>query len=210
MKNNDDILEQVGCLFNKFGIKSVTMDDISREMGISKKTLYQFVSDKDDLVAKAVAHDFNRAIAARDQTIGNSKDAIEQLIRLQLWINIKIKHYSHAIEYDLKKYYPAVFAELKSRKRESMFNMFYGNILRGKKEEIYRNNIKEEIIAKLFVYTIDSIADNQVISIEEFVSNQFHKEIIEYHIRGIANKKGISLLENYLLNEEFNPEMNNN
>jgi AcrR family transcriptional regulator len=190
-----NILEKVRCLYLKYGIKSITMDDVSRELCISKKTLYQYVTDKSDLVAKVLdlelkrrSYDFN----TNGKEFGN---AIEELILVNKHVINLLKEYNPSTAYDLKKYYPDLFKKFQEQRLKEMFNWVLNNIKRGKKEGLYRNELDEHIIAKLFVHRNEVlIIESDTFDLNEFTSNKFISEMIIYHIRGIATEKGIEVL----------------
>jgi AcrR family transcriptional regulator len=190
-----NILEKVRCLYLKYGIKSITMDDVSRELCISKKTLYQYVTDKSDLVAKVLdlelkrrSYDFN----TNGKEFGN---AIEELILVNKHVINLLKEYNPSTAYDLKKYYPDLFKKFQEQRLKEMFNWVLNNIKRGKKEGLYRNEHDEHIIAKLFVHRNEVlIIESDTFDLNEFTSNKFISEMIIYHIRGIATEKGIEVL----------------
>lgn len=182
----------------RYGIKSITMDDVASQLSISKKTLYQHVSDKDDLVGKVV--DLEIELQQEDaKSIHEKKfNAIEQLLMVSKMVNHKLKQTNPATEYDLRKYYPQHYQRLVKFRRERMYSNVVMNIQKGKKEGIYRHELDEDVIGKLQVSRVENMMENDVFTIDEFTSPKFFHEVFIYHIRGIANKKGIDFLENKL------------
>lgn len=203
MEKIDEMLERVTGLYRKFGIKSITMDDISRELCISKKTLYQFFNDKDDMVNKVIDHELTSSINCLDRVRANAGNAFEELFEVNRLILTIVKKYSPAFEYDLRKYYPEAFQALVQKKREKMYEYVLENIRRGKKEGIYRNELEEEIIAKMHVSRMEHFKDNSMFSIDEMTKAPAFKEIFIYHIRGMANNEGLKILEDSMDKFEF-------
>ena len=199
----ENIVERVLCLYRKFGIKSVTMDDVARELGISKKTLYQYFSDKDDLVAKIIEYEGSRRESEFDKITGAQLDAIAELLAVTRYLNVMMKDHSVVIDHDLKKYYPAHHARIQELSRNRMYESVLQNMRKGKSEGIFRQDLNEEIIAKLHVSRVMCMYDNPIYSVTEMTSPKVFSEILIYHIRGIANEKGIQMLENYLKNDEY-------
>lgn len=197
------ILRKVRTLYRKYGIRSVTMDDISHELGISKKTLYQYVRDKDDLVRQFVEMEMNDHDNRMNISCTEDNNAIEQLLEISRCISILLKDHSMAAEYDLKKYYPDLYSKVRDLKRNHMLKFILSNLIKGKEEGIYRKEMNVEIIAKLNVSIIDNIFDNEVITISEFLDTRFFYEFFVYHIRGIANATGLQLLDEQLDKYEF-------
>jgi TetR/AcrR family transcriptional regulator, cholesterol catabolism regulator len=191
----NNILERVRVLFMRYGIKSVTMDDIARELGVSKKTLYQYVEDKTDLVKKILHVEIEKRNHDFCLPNDNNLNAIEELISVNQHINEMIKDYNPSCEYDLKKYYTSLYKKFIENRREKMFQWVLNNLIKGKKEGLYREDLDEIIIAKLYVLRIESIHETEMIPLNEFTSYKFYNELMTYHIRGIANKKGIDFFE---------------
>jgi len=190
-----NILLKVRELYMKYGIKSITMDDVAMELGISKKTLYQFVTDKDDLVGKFIDNE----IAVRQEEIckcfGIGFNAIEELFEISIFMNKLIRDQNPATEHDLKKYYPQHFQKTIKARREGIYNYILLNLKKGIKEGLYRKDMNIEIIAKLYLSRTENNELNKLFSVEEFTSIKPFIEVLTYHIRGIATEKGILVLE---------------
>ncbi|MGE0078647.1 MAG: TetR/AcrR family transcriptional regulator [Bacteroidales bacterium] len=196
------IVEKVCALYTRYGIKSITMDDVASNLGISKKTLYKYVTDKDDLVGKVIDIQIEGIHSDLDCKDCKDLNAIEELLIVSKLVNQKLKHINPGTLYDLKKYYAHHYERFANARREKMNTNIINNIKKGKKEGLYREELNESIIAKLQLARIESIVDNAYFSIEEFTSAQFFQEIFVYHIRGMANQKGIDFLETKL--KDFN------
>lgn len=202
-----NLIIKVRALYVKYGIKSMTMDDVARELGMSKKTLYQFVHNKDELVSH-VCELINNERAGIFRKIHSKKlNAIQSLMYVNKLVSKILKEHNPGMEYDLKKYHPEVFFKVREKAHKAMYNSVLENLKQGKKEDLYRSNLDDELIAKLYVSRIDSITHNDLIMREEMVKPEFTNQLIEYHIRGIANDKG--LIEYEYCKQNFNTETNN-
>jgi AcrR family transcriptional regulator len=186
----------VRLLYMKYGIKSVTMDDVARELGISKKTLYQYVIDKNDLVGKFIDLEIDIRTKEIYDCIKTGFNAIEELFELTTFMIRITREHNPATEYDLKKYYPVHYQKIIETRRTGIFNFILQNLKKGQNEGLYRDDLNEEIIAKLYLARSESIHLNDLYSIEEFTSSEIQTELLRYHIRGIASEKGIIALEN--------------
>jgi len=199
-----NILLKVRELYTKYGIKSITMDDVAMELGISKKTLYQYVTDKDDLVGKFID---NEIILRQEQICKCFKtdfNAIEELFEISIFMNKFMKDQNPATEHDLKKYYPHHYYKTVKVRRERIFDYILINLKKGKEEGLYREELNEEIIAKLYLSRVESIHLNDLFTVEEFTSIRLFIELLNYHIRGIATEKGIMVLNKKLKELETN------
>lgn len=206
MEEFDDIVVKVSSIYQKYGIKSVTMDDVARELGVSKKTLYSFVTNKEELVEKFIAYQMHERKRSVNKVFSEGLNAIDELLEVNKHVIEMLKSYNPATEYDLRKYYPHLYSKLRVKRMENMYNAILRNIEKGKAEGLFRAELKSEIIARVHVSRIESGFSSEVFSIEELTSEQFVNEMMIYHIRGIANSKGIELLENRILtnNKENN------
>lgn len=200
----NNILEKVKWLYLKYGIKSVTMDDVSHELGISKKTLYQHVKDKSDLVEKVIELEMQKRQSDLRCIENSDLNAVEELIEVSKRVINMLKNFNPATEYDLKKYYPDLYDRIMKSRRAHMHASIIENIRKGRKEGLYRADFSEDIIAKLIVMRFENLFTSGMFNSEELSSKALYKELFVYHIRGIANKKGIEILENKL--HEFNNE----
>lgn len=193
-----NILTRVRELYMKYGIRSITMDDVSNELGISKKTLYQYVTDKDDLVGKFVESE----ISVRQEEICKcfkvGYNAIEELFEISIFMNKLMKDQNPVTEHDLKKYYPHHYQKTVKTRREAIYAYIILNLRNGKKEGLYRDDLDEEVIAKLYLSRVENIHHNDLFSVEEFTSMKLFMELLTYHVRGIASEKGITVLEEKL------------
>jgi TetR/AcrR family transcriptional regulator, cholesterol catabolism regulator len=197
------ILTKVGCLYKKYGIKSVTMDDVSRELGISKKTLYQYVTDKNELVSLVIDLEIDYHVNNFDKVFNQGLNAIDEIFEVHKILHQMIREHNASEEYDLKKYYPDQYQKILTVKRDQIYSHSMTNLKKGKKEGLYRPEIKEEIIAKIQLIRILSTIDYQIFTEEELISPKSFLEVFVYHIRGIATDKGLKILENKLKEQEI-------
>lgn len=180
------------------------MDDVARELGISKKTLYQFVSDKDELVGKFIDNEIEIRQEQICKCFKIELNSIEELFEISLFMNKVIRDQNPATEYDLKKYYPHHYQKIVKIRRERMYNYILLNLQKGKEEGLYRVELNEQVIAKLYLSRSESIHFDELFTIEEFTSIDLFIELLSYHVRGIATTKGIEVLENKIKQIEIN------
>jgi AcrR family transcriptional regulator len=190
-----NILLKVRELYMKYGIKSITMDDVAMELGISKKTLYQFVTDKEDLVGRVIDIEIELRQEQICKCFRIGFNAVEELFEISIFMNKIILDKNPATEHDLKKYYPQQYQKIVKTRREGIYNYILLNLSKGIKEGLYRKDLDVEIIAKLYLSRSENIHFNELFTVEEFTSFKLFLELLTYHIRGIATEKGIIVLE---------------
>jgi AcrR family transcriptional regulator len=190
-----EIVKKVYELYRQFGIRSVTMDDVVRELGISKKTLYKHFKDKTDMVLAVMEYDFETKKEEYIKCFGAQLNAVEELINYSILQLKIIMDHKPTLIYDLKKYYPAVFDHFNKLKRENMYNGLLMNLERGKKEGLYRSDLNVELIARLNIVRVEGMMNSKIFKPEEIRSHEFFKELMKYHAYGIVSEKGRKVLE---------------
>jgi len=189
-----EFVAKVCDLFKTYGIKSITMDDVSRELGISKKTLYQHFKDKSELVVIVLQREFDQKAEEFNNAMENKPNAIEEVfgyfsVQMELLVNQKPNFI-----YDLKKYYPLIYQRFTKQKNDRMMDKVLNNLIRGKKEGLYRKDLNEEIITKMHIARIESLMSSGIFSMEELMSPLFFLEAFKYHLYGIVSEKGRDIL----------------
>ena len=199
------MIAEVTELFMRYGIKSLTMDEVARQLGMSKKTIYQHVSDKKDLVKQCV----QLAISDEQCILCDVKDqngnAIDILLDINKRVSEKIQNVQPSVMYDIERYYPEAFKIMQNHKKEFVFNMIRENMELGIKEGLYRENLIPEIIASSYIAMTNQLFNPDPINPPEHNFQILHKEIARYHIRGIASEAGRKYLK-----EKLNTDIDNN
>jgi AcrR family transcriptional regulator len=189
------ILEQVRRLYYRYGIKSVTMDDVAKHLCISKKTLYEYFTDKEDLVRKIVLLDHNNRSKFFREIKNRNLNALEELFEVYKMINTIFRDYNASMEYDIHKYYPELYSMVKEIRRKKIYDTMYNNMNKGKKEGLYRKELNSKIIARLLVFKVENMYDTDIFTMEELISVKVFNEIFVYHLQGILNAKGRTFFE---------------
>ena len=195
------IIESALNLFMREGVKTVNMDDISSFMGISKKTLYQYVNNKADLVEKAFRLYQSRILGMISNIQEKNENAIDELFKIDEKLCLMLKNRPPRLINNLKKYYPNVWEILDEIKKKHLFTCITENMDRGKEQGLYRNEANSNIIAKLMMNTVDALVDDATFPHTQYDFKSLLKENRIYHIRGIATDKGIKYLEQKLKND---------
>ena len=194
-KKAETIIQQVSQLYLKYGIKSVTMDDVARELGVSKKTLYEHFNDKADLVKKFILFSIENIESQFTQATARRLNAIDTLIEISKMITSFLGDFNPSISYDLQKYYPSIWKMLIDYKRNRVYVNVRENLLKGMQEGLYRSDINVDIIAKVYVSRIEYSMDFDYKSFIDVNPTLLYDEMLKYHIRGIASIIGIEYFE---------------
>lgn len=192
ISDKDRILNSALALYSKFGIKSITMDDLCRELGMSKKTLYQHVEDKNDLITQVLEHEKVIHQQIWDKMTRSDLNAIDELIHVNRQVHLNQGIHSPTFYFDLKKYYPQIYSEWMSNKRERMYEMIHRNLQKGLDEGLYREDLNPATISKLHMSRTETLHSSEILEEEEIAHPDFIDEVFKYHIHGICNDKGLA------------------
>ncbi len=195
-------------LYREFGIKSVSMDDIARNLGMSKKTLYQFIQDKHELIESVVRFLKDKIIGSFAVFHSNEFNAIEQFFELQKMVQPERNNYRPSFYYDMNKYYPELMNGIKEEKLKCIEEAMLANLKQGKEEGFYQEDIDENIIARVLVsyhlFTFDPNAG--LFSEVEVMEDKTFEEVFKYHFRGVCTKKGMDELQKLFCDSKTNKQ----
>lgn len=192
------IINEADQLFSQFGFKSVTMDDIAKHLGISKKTIYQHFADKNDLVNVLMEARFEIHDCEMKAYADKAKDAVEEVFLGLEDMNEWLKTLNPKLFYDLQKYYPAAWLKFKEFKEKNLKISVANNLTRGVDEGIYRSDINIPILTELrmeHTQLIFSQYDHYAKS--KYGIIQVMMEVTQHFLYGIVNEKGKELIEKY-------------
>jgi AcrR family transcriptional regulator len=189
------ILERTVELFSEFGIRNLNMDDISRSLGISKKTLYLYVKSKEDLIEKLFSFDDFKMDAEFAKIKAENLNAIEVLIRVSLITFEEMGKFDPKLTFELKKYYESIFNQFIVRKQNHIFNLISMNIEKGIAEGLYRKDLNIELVSGLYVRNLVLMHNKDFCIVEKVTFAQVFEVMFENHIRVISNAEGLTYFE---------------
>jgi AcrR family transcriptional regulator len=200
MEITDKIKTEAASLFLRYGIKSITMDDIARSLGISKKTIYQSYKDKNEIVLM-VARDFLDSESGRIRKIYASKsNAIEKLTMFSAMMRETFTKINANVLFDLKKYYPDAWNYYLSFKQDVFYKSILQLLSQGIEEGFFRKELNTEVIAKIRLEQVQWIFDDQIFPPDHFNFKDVQIQIFDHFIYGIVTPKGYKLLEKHAKN----------
>lgn len=187
-------------MFLNLGFKSVTMDDIAKTSGVSKKTIYAHFSNKTDLVEAVTDYLFDSICEGIDLIHEQQKNPIVELFEIKKFVMQHLKDEKSSPQYQLQKYYPKIYVDLKKRQFEVMQESIKENLTRGIDMELYRTSLDIDFIARMYFHGMVGIKDKDLFPLNDYSMNTLMNYYLEYHLRGICTEKGIQDLENQLYN----------
>ncbi|MDY8136847.1 TetR/AcrR family transcriptional regulator [Aquimarina sp. 2201CG5-10] len=197
----EKIIERANDMFLNLGFKSVTMDDLASEMGISKKTIYTHFQNKTKLVEATTNYIFCKISNGIDDILSEKNEPIEELYAIKAFVMFHLKNEKTAPQYQLQKYYPKIHSTLKGKQFDVMQECVIENLKRGIQKGVFRDNINVEVISRLYYIGMVGIKDQLMFPMQFFPITKLMEDYLEYHVRGIATEKGLNIL-NKLIKEQ--------
>ena len=193
----DRIKTKAHALFVQYGLRSVSMDDIAKALGVSKKTIYQYYTDKDELVDEVMEAVFENDRICCERDTANADNAIHDIFLAIDYIVELFKSMNPSLLYDLQKYHPNTFEKFIAHKDNFLYNMILDNIKRGIVEELYRSDLKTEILARFRVEAI-MLPFNPTFQ-NKMKANiaQIEEEITIHFLFGLVTPKGYKMAIKY-------------
>jgi len=193
----DRILQKANDLFMRYGIRSITMDEIATQLGISKKTIYQFFTDKDEMVEAVVDQEIKRNEEECRGFRTNSDNAVHEIFIALEEMEEMLKGMNPLIMYDLEKHHPKAFKKFRDHKYLLMYKMVKENLERGVKEEIYRLDMNFDVVAKSRIESVFMSFNQDIFPHSRYRIPEVCYELASLFLNGITNSKGRKLIEKY-------------
>ncbi len=177
-----------------YGFKSVSMDDLSTQMGISKKTIYKYFDGKEELISSCLKDYLRQEEQLLQHLEQSSVDAVEDMIRTSEHFMNTFREMRSGNLYELQKYYKSVWLQIVDWESQFIKQRMSNNLKRGISEGLYRDNIDPEIISDLYVQNIYNIVSNTK-KYEKLGLDRTLRQHILYHLHGILSVSGIAQVE---------------
>lgn len=195
--NKERIKLQATDLFMKYGVRSVSMDDIANSLGMSKKTIYQFYADKDELVDAVVLHEIQHNEHCCELDRQGSENAIHELFLAMDMVVEMFHSMNPSLLFDLQKYHPKAFQKFHAHKNEFLYNVIRENLVRGIKEDLFRDDINIDILARYRVEMMLLPFNPEFQSKVKHNLAEIEEELILHYLFGLVNMKGYKMILSY-------------
>lgn len=191
-------------LVMQYSIRSVSMDDIAAHLGMSKKTIYQYFKDKDELVEAVVDNviDTNQCICNDDRE--KADNAVHEIFLVMEMMVEMFKTMNPSILFDMQKYHPAAFRKFQRHRNEYLYNVCKQNLERGIREELFRPEINTDIMARYRVETMLTAFNPEFQRMVKESLIVIEEEIIIHYLFGLVTLKGYKLILAYMEQREKN------
>lgn len=190
-------------LFFRFGVKSITMDEVAKNLAISKKTIYQFFKDKDDLVARATEWHMMKEEAIIREIAETAIDPVDEVLKISERIGTMLEGVNPSLLFDIEKFHPKAWKKFQEHKSNCIINTLVANMKKGIEKGLYRKDIDVEVMSILRMEEIQMPFNPHIFPSSKFKIQKVQVQFIEHYLYGICTLKGHKLINKYKqINEE--------
>ncbi len=197
MEPRERIANKAHELFMRYGIRSVSMDEVASQLGMSKKTIYQFYADKDSLVADVIDIELDASQCECNQHKANSENAIHEIfMAVDMLLEVLTKMNPNVL-FDLEKYHPVAFKKHNEFKNKFLYTIIKENLEWGKQEGLYREEVNTEIMARFRLAATYLVFNPEMFPVGKNSLTTVVTEITDNFLYGLATAKGQKLIQKY-------------
>jgi len=180
-------------LFMRYGIRSISMDDIARHLSVSKKTLYQHFADKEDIVTVTCKSHLDRNAAEFQSVRKTTRNAIEELVQLSVCLKQNMQDMNPSLLFDLQKYHPKAWNVWLNHKNNFIRESVVRNLKQGMEEGYFRPEMDAEVIAAVRLELMQLAFNEEIFPRERFRMADVQTQIFDHFISGLLTEKGRKL-----------------
>jgi AcrR family transcriptional regulator len=197
MDVKERILSKAADLFFRYGIRSITMDEIATQLGISKKTIYQFFTDKDDMVSAVIDQEIHKheeeCVLFRQQ----AENAVHQVFLAQESADEMLSYTNPLMLYDLEKHHPRAYKRLKEFKYQFLYQVLIDNLQWGIEEGVYRSDLDKDVVIKTRIENAFLVFNPDVFPHTRYKVAEVAYELAILFLHSVVTDKGKLLIEKY-------------
>jgi len=197
MDHKERILVKSHELFNRYGIRSVSMDDIAAQLGMSKKTLYQYYTDKDELVNAVFDIELSNSKTQCVECTKKGENAIHEVFLSFDVVEEMLKTMNPSVLFDMEKYHPSAYKKFDDFRNGFLYRIIRSNLERGIKEELYRPEIDTDILSRYRLYSVLLSFNPEVFPLSKTNAAYIEQQLLELFLFGLATPKGQKLIQKY-------------
>jgi len=197
MEVKERILTKAADLFFRYGIRSITMDEIATQLGISKKTIYQFFTDKDDMVTAVIDQEIRKheeeCVLFRQQ----AENAVHQVFLAQESADEMLSYTNPLMLYDLEKHHLRAYKRLKEFKYQFLYKILIDNLQWGIEEGFYRSDLDRDVVIKTRIENAFLVFNPDVFPHSRYKVVEVAYELAILFLHSVVTDKGKLLIEKY-------------
>jgi hypothetical protein len=192
------ILQAAHRLMSSYGVRSITMDDLAADLGISKKTIYKTFDDKDAIVDAVVQMVLGNNRLSFEQDLKKAENAVHEMILSLNRLMEMLDSMNASVLFDLRKYHPGAYLAIQRHQQEFLFDKMKGNLLRGIREGYYRTEINPDIIARYRVESMMLPFNPEFSKATRSSLAELESEILQHYLFGLVTPLGYKAVQKYL------------
>lgn len=181
------------------------MDEIASQLGISKKTIYQYFADKEEIVSAVLEYILQSNINCCTESLENAENPIHEIFLAFDRMRQMFRNVNPAILFDLQKYHPKVFERFQQYKYGFLYSTIKNNLERGIESGLYRNDIDIDIITRFRIESAMLPFNQQVFPNNQSTLLEIEEALSEHYLFGIATTKGYEIIINYKKQRQTKP-----
>ncbi len=193
----EKILKGAEDLFMRYGVRSISMDDIARHLSVSKKTLYQHFTDKEELVLRVSQSHLARNMDEFEAIREESNNPIDELAKISVCLKVNMESMNPSLLFDLQKFHPSAWNEWISYKGKYLKDSVVRNLKEGIKQEYFRPEINPEIMAAMRIELVQIGFNNDIFPPSQFKLSEVQEQLFDHFVYGLVTDKGKKLYQKY-------------
>jgi AcrR family transcriptional regulator len=193
----DKLLKGAEELFMRYGVRSVSMDDIARHLGVSKKTLYQYFADKDDIVVSVTKSHLERERLQFQTITDESKNSVEELVKLSICLKENFRGINPSLLFDMQKYHYKAWKVWLDFKYNFIRQSIMRNLQQGMEEGYFRPELNTDILVTMRLEVVQMAFDHQVFPREQYSLPDVQMHLFDHFVHGLLTEKGKKLYQKY-------------
>ena len=202
-EKKERIIRSSSALFLRYGAKNITMDDIAKDLRMSKKTIYKYFPDKETILQHCLSDMALEHKKQRDEIFKNSENIIDAFITVMYHSMKEAEHINPVLIYELKRHYPELMENIQNAHKEDIYIEVERGIKQGIREELFREDINIDIVVKLLLLQSAEMSNVEVFQPSDYPPGELIKNVIINFLRGISTEKGRHLIESYLTTHQL-------
>ncbi|GAB4031525.1 TetR/AcrR family transcriptional regulator [Spirosoma gilvum] len=181
------------------------MEDIAKQLGISKKTIYQHFTDKEQILSQVIQDKFGRDHSEIACLAIEAENPVAEIMNVLAMIQKNADKVSPNLLIDMKRHYPQAFALFKQYKEGEVLRSILENIQKGIEQGLYRSDLNPGILARLRVEQIELAFNNDIFPTDQYTMQQIQYELMHHFVRGMLTEKGFTIYNQYV--NQYNHEV---
>jgi len=197
MEIQDRIVEGANDMFMRYGVKAVTMDDIARQLGISKKTIYQYFENKDKLVQEVTLFTLKEQEKAIVEIEKTSLDPIDEILKLAEHTSVMLQNMNPSLLYEVEKYHPAAYQMYANHRKNWIYTTIVANLKKGIELGLFRKELDVDILATFRIEIMRLVFNPFVFPAGKYKFGKVQMQLLDHYLHGICTIKGHKLINKY-------------